>query len=146
MPSRLKKRLQKGRHPPQRATDRRMARKHLYCIGKGTNLCELETQLVIALLIHKEVLVRSANNIEAGPSTSSGSKPKIFFTAPKYATKVAKKLFTGSDQDRSSWNCRRTGNGHVHYRKPLNPFVIAARKAKFSEKKKNSRNGSKRGL
>ncbi len=122
------------------------ARHHLYSIGKGTHFRELQTQLAITLQIHEEVLVRSGNSNKSGPSASSGSKPTIFFTAPKYAKRVTKKLFTGSDQDRSCWNCWRTGHRHVRCRKPLNPAFLAARKAEFSEKEKKSRNGSKRAL
>ncbi len=120
------------------------AGQHLYSIGKGTHFRELEIQLASALQIHEEALARSGNRSNPCPPPSSGSKPTIFVTATKYAKRVTKKLFSGSDQDRSCWNCGRTGQRHVRCKKPLNPAVIAARKAKFLENKKNSRNGSKR--
>ena len=122
------------------------ARQHLYIIGKGTHFRELKIQLASALQIHEEVLARSGKSSKASPSASSGFKPTIFSTEPKYAKRVTKKLFPGSDKKRCCWNCRRTGHRHVRCRKPLNPAVIAARKAEFLEKKKNSRNGSKRVL
>ncbi len=115
------------------------ARQHLCRIGKGTHFRELQTQLASALQIHEEVLARSGNSSKAGPPASSASKPTIFFTAPKYTKRVTKKLFPGSDQDRSCWNCGRAGHRHVRCRKPLNPAVIAARKAEFLEKKKAAR-------
>ena len=122
------------------------ARQHLYKIGKGAHFRELQTQLAIAAQIHAEVLAISGNSSKAGPSNSPGSMPTIFFTAPKYAQRETKKLFPGSDQDRSCWNCGRTGYRHVRCRKPLNNAVIAARKAEVLERKENSRNGSKRVL
>ena len=66
--------------------------------------------------------------------------------AQKFEKRVTKKLFPGSGQDRSCWNCGRTEHRHVRFGKPLNPAVVAARKAECLEKKKNSRNGSKRVL
>ena len=122
------------------------ARQHLYSIGKGTHFREVQIQLASALQVHEEVLARSGNSSKASPSAYSGLKHTIFFTALKYAKRVTKKLFPGSDKDRCCWNCGRTGHRHVRCRKPLNPAVIAARKAEFLEKKKNSRNGSKRVL
>ncbi len=122
------------------------ARQHLYSIGKNAQFRELQTQLASALQIHEEVLARSGNSCDASPSTLSGSKPTIPFTAPKYAKRIMKKLFPGSDQYRSFWNCGRTGHRHFRCRKPLNPPITAARKAEFLEKKKNSINASKRVL
>ncbi len=103
-------------------------RKHLYSIGKGTNY------LASSMQTHKEVLVRSRNSSNAAPSTSSRSKPTIFFTAPKYAKRVTKDLYLGSDQNRSCWNCRRNGHWQVRCRKPLSPAIIPARNATSSKK------------
>ncbi len=59
------------------------ARLLIYRIGKGTHFRQLQTQLASALQIHEEVLARSGNSNKAGPSTSCGSQPTIFFTAPR---------------------------------------------------------------
>ena len=119
------------------------ARQDLYSIGKGTHFGELQILIAGALQINEKVLARSGNSSKAGPLASSVSKRAIFFTAPKYVKRVAKKILAGSDQDRSCWNCGRSGNRHVRCRKPLNPTVIAARNAEFLEKRKNNRSGSK---
>ena len=103
------------------------ARQHLYTIGMCTQFGELQTQIASALLIHEEVLARSGNSSKAGHSTSSGSKPTIFFTPRKHAKRVIKKLFPVSDQDRSSWNCGRNGHRYVRCGKPINSAAIAAK-------------------
>ncbi len=114
------------------------ARQNLYNIGKGTHFCELQTQLACALQVHGEVQARSGISSGAGPSTSSESKPTIFLTVPKYAKRVTKILFPESDQDRSCWNCKRTGHRHICCRKLLNHAAVAARKAEFLEKKNSA--------
>lgn len=55
-------------------------------------------------------------------------------------------LFLGSEQDTSCWNCGGTNRGHMRFRKPFNPAVIAARKSLFLGKKNNIQNCSKRVL
>ncbi len=66
-------------------------------VGASTSWRGLRTGLGNALQIRVEREGGTYDVME--PSTSSTSKPNIFFAAPRYAKKVSKVMFPGSEYD-----------------------------------------------
>ena len=99
--------------------------------------------MVTALQVHEESTRR--NSTAARNTRSTLNKPFILFTQPIYATKVTKKLFSGSERDNTCWICGIPGHRFPKCRKPLDITAIAASKAEFMDKK-YGKNGSKRTL
>ncbi len=66
--------------------------------------------ILVSSTLNVSVRCTSSN---AGNSNSPGLKSTVFFTAPKQAKRVTKKLFPVSGQDRSCWNCGWTGHRQV---------------------------------
>jgi len=124
----------------------------LYKISSETRFRSLYTELANSLQVHEEAKAQHGitHHSDDGQDNSNeqnlGSKPEILFTAPRYANRIAKALFPGSEQDRTCWNCGKNGHRFPKCRLPLNAATIAARKAKFYEKKNMDRNGAKRVL
>ena len=110
--------------------------KNVLCnIGPSTRFQQFYLELATALQVHEESARRKAT---PGSSSSNGlttNKPFIMFNQPKYARQVTRKLFSGSEKDKSCWNCGQSGHRFAKCRKQLDITAIAARKAKFMEKK-----------
>jgi len=62
------------------------------------------------------------------------------------AGELSKRYSQAVKKDTSCWNCGHNSHTVAKCRKPLNPKAIALRKAKFFQKKRDSRNASKRVL
>ncbi len=113
-------------------------------IGASPSWWVLCTELGNALQIHIE---REGDSREIlVPAISSTSNPNIFFAAPRYAKKVSKAMYPGSEYDDSCWNCGKNGHRHAKCLKPINFKVIAAKKAAFLENKQKSGDSSQRVL
>ncbi len=72
-------------------------------VSASTSWRGLCTELYAALQIRIERESESRDTV--GAATDLASKPLIFFTAPRYAKKVSKAMFPGSEYDNSCWNC-----------------------------------------
>ena len=121
------------------------ARNVLCRINSDIKFQQLYLELATALQVHEESNLKQSNIHHEIRDSSNSKKPFILFTQPKYARKLTKKLFSGSEMDQKCWNCGLTGHRFSKCRKPLNLKSVAARKAEFMEKK-YGKNGSKRTL
>ncbi len=110
-------------------------------VGASSSCRGLCTELGNALRIRFE---RESDSREAlEPEISTFSKPHIFFAAPRYAKKVSKAMFPGSEYEDTCWNWGKNGHRHAKCLKPIKFKLMAARKAAFLENKQKSGNTSK---
>lgn len=123
----------------------RWALPYLSGLDKNSQFDEVYQKLASIIQIEEDAAAQlHANNSNTRRSDPITSKPSIFFQ--KYGQRVVKKIFPGQHKDTNCWNCGHDSHRVAKCRKPLNPKAIAARKAKFFEKKRNSRNANKRVL
>ena len=116
------------------------ARTVLMDINDETTFQSLYTRLANALQFSIEVTSENESpHGELDKSKSNEPKPTIYFTQPKYARRIARKVFSGSSRDKICWNCGRKGHTHDTCHTPLDPVRIAAAKANFLEKKSKYR-------
>ena len=104
-------------------------------VNQQTQYQAFYTELANALQFHEELKAHSNINSSNGSTSDANDKPVIYFTQPKYARKITGKLFNGFQQDRTCWNCDKPGHHHTKCRFRPNPTKIAARKARFYERK-----------
>jgi len=114
-------------------------------ITSETKFRELYLKIMRFIQTNDEAQKHLTGTPHAQPSnTSNTMKPNIFFQ--KYGKRMARKMFPGNNMDNGCWNC----GGHNHRfskcRKPMNPVAIAARKARFLEKKYKGKQSGKRVL
>lgn len=109
------------------------ARQLLGKIDSRTTFRDLQQNLASILQIEGESRIRSSTkrNQDNDSIHPQGSKPQIFFTSPKYAKRIAKKIFPGQELNRSCWNCGSSDHRFPKCPKKLNPVNIAARKANW---------------
>lgn len=109
------------------------ARKLPRKIDNCTTIRDLNHNLPSILQVESEASIRSGTK---EPSHLQWLKPQIFITSPKYAKRIAKKLFPGQEYDRSFWTCRPINHRLSKCLKKLNPAKIAAQEAKWLATKK----------
>lgn len=104
-------------------------------VNQETQYQSFYIELANALQFHEELKTQNDSNTSVQPSNSQSQKPLIYFTQPRYARKITGKLFGGFENDRRCWNCDKPGHHHNKCRSRPNSVKIAARKARFYERK-----------
>lgn len=105
-------------------------------VDENTKYQKLYTKLANALQFHEETDGPSLKREAYGQKSS---KPTIFFTQPKYGKQVTNRLFSGSQFDKTCWNCGKRGHRHSKCHQKPDPVRIAAAKAQFLERKNKYR-------